>query len=324
MTKIRWGLIGCGDVARKRVAQAILDEPRSELTAVCRRTESKLNEFCSEFSVQHAFTSSDQLIQDADVDAVYISTPVQFHSAQCVAAARAGKHVLVEKPMAMSVAQCRTMIDECRASNVRLGVAYYRRFYAMVHRMKQLLDQGKIGKPLAVSAVTATPMDMSSDQDGYWRAIPELSGGGALMDVGSHRIDLFLDLFGPVQEVHAFCRTIAADYSVEDTSLLQMSFASGVVGALQCHFGCQDPDEFVVTGTQGRLIARPLNGDRLEVETGEDSAVEVLPPPSNFCRPLIEDFVDAIVNQQEPTITGEMGMECNEVMERAYASAAPS
>jgi len=321
MDRIRWGLIGCGDVSRKRAAQAILDEPRSELVAACRRDEADLQKFCETFGIDRAYTNADQLLADADIDTVYIATPVREHKPQTLVAARSGKHVLIEKPMAMTVAECDEMIAACRAADVKLGVAYYRRFYPMVHRMQELLLNGAIGTPLAVSAVTATPLAMQPGEEGYWRVIPDAGGGGALMDIGSHRINIFLHLFGEIADVKALCETVAADYEAEDTALLLLKFQSGVTGTLQCHFGCDDPDEFAVMGTRGRLLARPLNGDELIVETGDERRIERHPPAENFCGPLVADFVSAILEDREPTVTGEEGRATNVVMERAYANA---
>jgi len=205
---------------------------------------------------------------------------------------------------------------------VKLGVAYYRRFYPLVHRIKELLDSGTIGSPLAVSAVTSTALAMNPSDDGYWRVIPEDGGGGALMDVGSHRINVFLHLFGEVKTVKALCETVAANYESDDTALLLLKFQSGIAGTLQCHFGPpNDPDEFVVTGTQGRLIARPLNGETLIIENAEGQTTETHRPAANLCDPLVSDFVSAIFENREPTVNGEEGRATNEVMERAYEDA---
>ena len=141
---IRWGIIGCGDVARKRVAGAIQSDPNSELVAVCRRDEAKLRAFADEFEVSVATTSADEVIASAAVDAVYIATPVNLHCPQAIAAAAAGKHVLVEKPMAMSTVDCDAMIAACAKADVRLGVAFYRPFYPIIHRMQELIQSGEI------------------------------------------------------------------------------------------------------------------------------------------------------------------------------------
>lgn len=315
----RWGIIGCGDVARKRVAGAIQQEPRSELVAVSRRNESRLIEFRDEFNVPQAFASVDDLIASPDIDAVYIATPVDLHRPQTIAAAKAGKHVLVEKPMAMSVAECDEMIAACVEHDVRLGVAFYRPFYPVVQRMRELIEAGDIGQVLSVSAVTSTPFAISSHEDGYWRVIPEQGGGGALMDIGSHRLDLFLQLFGPVNGIKAFCSTIAADYAADDAVTAVLQFESGILGSLQCFFGANtDPDEFAILGTTGRLVSRPLNGGDLVIERGAERVVETRPPHTNFNAPLIADFVTAILEHRPPAIPGEQGREVNRLMELAY------
>jgi len=319
---IRWGIIGCGDVAKKRVAGAIQNDPNSELVAVCRRDEVKLRDFATEFGVSMATTSADELIESSEIDAVYIATPVNLHCPQTIAAAAAGKHVLVEKPMAMSTTECDEMIAACTTAHVRLGVAYYRPFYPVVHRIQELLHAGEIGKVLSVSATTCTPFALATGEDGYWRVIPEAGGGGALMDIGSHRLDLFLRMFGPVADVKAQCGTVAANYQADDVATLALRFESGVHGVLHCCFGSTtDPDEFAVLGTEMRLVSRPLNGGELTIEHGSDQTVEQHPPASNFNSPLIADFSAAILESRPPLVSGEVGRDVNSVMEQAYASA---
>lgn len=332
MSTINWGLVGCGDVARKRVAQAICAEPRSRLLAASRRSPEQLRQFCETFAVERSYTDAGELWADPDIDAVYIATPVHEHLPQTLAAARAGKHVLVEKPMAMTAAECDAMIAACRAAGVRLGIAYYRRFYPLVHRIQALIRTGTIGTPMAVAAVTSTSLPPHASevaaavvQEPCWRVIPSQGGGGALMDIGSHRLNLFLHLFGPARQVKACTAAMAADFEVDDTAVLLVQFESGVVGTLQCHFRSgPDPDELTIMGSHGRLVARPLNGDQLIIETGQDRRVEVHPPASNFNAPLIADFVSAVLDRREPTVNGEEGKLTNEVMERAYADGAPA
>jgi predicted dehydrogenase len=322
---IRWGIIGCGDVAKKRVAAAIQRDNSSELIAVCRRDETKLAEFQAEFNVPRAYVTAEELMQAPDIDAVYIATPVSLHKPQTLFAADQGKHVLVEKPMAMSTQECDEMIDACRSKNVRLGVAYYRQFYPVVARMLQLIEQGEIGQVLSVSAVTSTPFAIDASEDGYWRVIPELGGGGALMDIGSHRLDLFVSMFGPVSQIKAVCGTVAANYNADDSTLAILRFESGIHGSLQCYFGSDvDPDEFTVLGTKGRLVSRPLNGGELRIERANETAVEQHPPNSNFNLPLITDFVQSINSGGQPKVSGEQGRAVNRLMELAYTDSRPS
>lgn len=318
---VRWAIIGCGNVAKKRVAAAIQNDPHSELVAVCRRDESKLRQFSEEFNVAIATTVADELIQSAEIDAVYIATPVNLHRPQTIAAAEAGKHVLVEKPMAMSVVECDEMISACAQADVRLGVAYYRPFYPVIRRMQELIDGGEIGRVLSVSATTCTPFSIDPSEDGYWRVIPESGGGGALMDIGSHRLDLFLRMFGPVADVKAQCGTVAADYQADDVSTLAIRFESGIHGVLHCCFGpSTDPDEFTVLGTKGRIVSCPLNGGGLVIEHGVERVTEQHPPASNYTSPLIADFTSAILQSRSPIVDGASGREVNRLMELAYLS----
>src|SRR5262245_15164277 len=321
--QVHWGILGCGDIVRKRVARAILDEPRSRLRAVCRRDPNKLRDFCQALGVERSYTQDAELLADPAIDAVYIATPVHLHLPQTLAAAAAGKHVLVEKPMARTVAECDAMIASCRERGVRLGVAYYRRFYPIVQRMKELIASGEIGRPLAVRAATAIPFGLGPGDEGYWRVVPAAGGGGALMDIGSHRIDLFLDLFGDALDVRAACDTVAGSYEVEDSASVVLRFRGGVYGVLQCHFGSAVAlDEFVVLGTDGKLTADPLNGRNLVVQRGQMSRTEVHPPPANLHAPLVADFVEAVEQGRAPRVRGEEGRRTNEIMERAYRDAA--
>lgn len=320
---LRWGLLGCGDIARKRLARALIDSPRSCLLAACRRDEAKLRDFCQAFAIERGYRQERELLADSDVDAVYVATPVAQHLPQTLAAAAAGKHVLVEKPMARTVAECDAMIASCRERGVRLGVAYYRRFYPIVHRMKEIVASGEIGRPLAVRAATAIPFGLGPGDEGYWRVVPAEGGGGALMDIGSHRLDLFLDLFGDALDVRAACDTVAGSYEVEDSASVVLRFRGGVHGVLQCHFGSAVAlDEFVVLGTDGKLTADPLNGRNLVVQRGQMSRTEVHPSPANLHAPLVADFVEAVEQGRAPRVRGEEGRRTNEIMERAYRDAA--
>ncbi len=320
---IRWGIIGCGDVVWKRVAAAIQNDPHSELIALCRRNPEKLAEFCSKFGVDRGSTDANDLINAPDIDALYIATPVHLHQPQTIAAAQAGKHVLVEKPMGLSTAECDEMIAACQDADVRLGVAFYRPFYPVIQRISEIVANGTIGSVLSVSAITSTPCAMRPDEDGYWRVIPGEGGGGALMDVGSHRLELFLRMFGPIKDVKAFCGTVAVDYESENVASLVLQFESGIQGSLQCFFGTDtDQDEFAVLGTKGRLTTRPLADGSLLIERKTEREIEQHPVLANLNAPLIADFVAAILEQRQPMVTGEHGREVNRIMELAYQDAA--
>ncbi|MCD0458342.1 Gfo/Idh/MocA family protein [Roseiconus lacunae] len=314
---IRWGLIGCGDIAEKRVADAIIRDSNSQLLVACRRDEEKLVRFAERYGVEHWTTSAEELIAREDVDAVYIATPVEMHAPQTASAAAAGKHVLVEKPMAMDSTQCQLMVDLCQQAGVQLGVAYYRRFYPVVARVKELIRSGVLGRPLSILATTGNPNRFPKDD---WRVVRSQGGGGPLMDIGSHRLDLFLDLFGEVVDVKAMCAR-SPDYEAEDMATLLVEFKAGQHGVLQCYFGTVDtPDRLEVIGTDGRVTIEDLNEGSLLAVTSEGETRECHPPHENFHAPLIADFTAAVLRQTEPAVPGHVGLATNDIIEAAYAS----
>lgn len=314
---VRWGLLGCGDIASKRVADAIASDANSKLVAACRRTESLLTEFGKRFGIDHLTTSAADLIARNDIDAIYIATPVHQHCEQTIAAAAAGKHVLVEKPMALDPAECERMIAACSAAGVRLGVAYYRRFYPVVNRIAELIADGTLGRPLSILATTGNSNRFPSDD---WRVVASLGGGGPVMDIGSHRLDLFLHLLGDVRRVQSSCAA-SPDFEAEDAATVLVDFENGAQGVLQCYFGTVDtPDRLEVIGTEGRATTEDLNAGDLTLFTSGSSLTEAHPPHENLHAPLIRDFADAIRSGREPRVTGEIGKATNSIIAGVYAS----
>lgn len=319
---VRWAIIGCGDIANKRVAPAINREPRSELVAVVRRNEAQSQEFARRHGVPQALTSFAHAITLEDANAFYIATPVYLHAPQTIAAAEAGKHVLVEKPMALSSEECNRMIDACRQNGVKLGVAYYRRFYEIYRLNRELILAGKLGDIQLARVLVSGWFGMPPEEDGYWRVDPKQGGGGPLQDIGSHRLDLLLDLFGFVSSVTARIGTSVLDIPVEDHAHVVLQFASGVEASLTCSWNiAAGRDEWEVFGTKGTFSASPLNGRDVMIEIGGRSERREVPVDENIHYPLIEDFVTAIVDNREPTVTGEQGRDVTRVIEAAYESA---
>src|SRR3974390_3445722 len=194
--KIRWGLVGCGEISRKRVVAAIQSAMDSELRACIRKDSSRLEEFQSRYRIANGYRSYVGFLADDEIDAVYIATPVVLHCQQTVQAAEHGKHVLCEKPMAMNVSECRKMIEACRRNGVRLGVAYYRRFYPAVMKIRELIQNEVLGMPILARTPLVEHAESADCRPLVWRFLPEAGGGGLLMDMASHRLDVLAMLFG--------------------------------------------------------------------------------------------------------------------------------
>lgn len=319
--EVAWGLAGCGDIAEKRVVKAIQASVQGSLVGCTRRDPQRLAEFQFRHSIPKGYADYREMLSDSELAAVYLATPVWLHGSQTIEAAEAGKHVLCEKPMAMNPLECRRMIDACRGNGVKLGVAYYRRFYPVVLKMRELLRQGAIGRPILVRSTLVEHARLNEGGHPGWRFVRNQGGGGLLMDMGSHRLDVLAMLFGFPESVSALTDTRVCPVEVEDTGSLLIRFAGGI-HAMVFASHCVEPprDDFEILGTRGCLRAAPLNEDRLEL-TGAGVTTFSAPKAENVHQPLIEDFNGAIVEDRPPAVPGEAAMTASLLLEAAYRSA---
>ncbi len=299
MSTVNWVVAGIGDIARRRVLPAILAEPRSALYGLVTRDKAKAEDYPG----AKVWSTFEEALHDSAVDAVYIALPVAMHADAVVAALRADKHVLCEKPMAMSDAQAGTMVAEAQASGRLLGVSYYRRLYPKLVRAKQLITAGAIGQPLLAEANCHSRLPAA---ERGWLLDPAMAGGGPLYDIASHRIDAMNFLFGKAERVCGMLSNVVYQIGVEDSATVVMKFRGGVHGVVDVRWNSRvASDQFRVIGSEGELELDPLNGPELRVG-GE---VEMLPTHANVHYPLIVNFVDAVVSNSPAAIAcpGEQG-----------------
>ena len=285
---LRWLLVGIGDIATKRVLPAILAEPRSQLVGIVTRTLAKAERYAVP-----SWTDLDAALAQSAADAVYISTPVFLHAPQTIAALRAGKHALCEKPMALSYAEALGMQQAAVETGCTLGVSYYRRLYPKVARAKELMESGAIGRPVFAAA---TAHDWFYPADGFrdWLIDPARAGGGALYDVGSHRIDLMNYLFGQPMRVSGHVSTLIHPIQVDDNATVIIEHATGVRSLVDVRRHSHVArDEFRIRGTEGELDLTPLNGPELVHPRG----AEHIPTHANLHYPCVENFVSAILDK---------------------------
>ncbi len=322
MKPLSWGLIGCGDIARKRVAPALRDLDSCELVAVARRRPELADSFAREFGARKHFQSWRELLTDREVDAVYLATPVYLHAEQAVAAAEAGKHVLCEKPMAMNVAECDRIIAAARAHQVKLGVAYYRYFYRIVIRARELIQSGEIGSPVIAQVNAFEYFNPDADDPRAWLLKRAQSGGGPMFDFGCHRIEVLTHLLGPITKVKAQTANVIFDREVEDTAVAAFRFAGGAAAVLTVtHAAAEAQDTLDIFGTSGSIHIPKLNGGELRVIANGDERREDLPLETNLHAPLISDFVDAVINDRDPAVPGETGRMVASIEEEIFSAA---
>ena len=319
MTKVRWGLIGCGDIAQKRVAPALRDLALSEFVAVSRAQSDLAESFAKQFGAKRWFADWRDMVRDKEVDAIYIATPVQLHAPQAVAAAEAGKHVLCEKPMALNVAECDEMIAASKANNVKLGIAYYRHFYPVVGRIKEVLESDEIGSPVVVQINAFEWFNPRPKDSRSWLIKKEVAGGGPMFDFGCHRIEVLLNIFGGISEIKALITNVLFDREVEDTATALFQFELGLCGTLTVSHAAREPQDTIdVFGSRGSIHVPVLNDGQMRVLSENGERTELHPPAANFHLPLIEDFNSAILEDREPAVGGETGKQVAIIEEQIY------
>lgn len=292
---VNWLVVGVGDIAKKRVIPAILAEPRSRLYGVVTRDARKADAYPG----TAAWATLDAALQDDTIDAVYLSSPVVMHAEQAIAALRAGKHVLCEKPVAMNYDEAEQMAAAGLASGKLFGVSYYRRLYPKLIRAKELIAQGAIGQPLLAEANYHGWLE---SEERAWLRDPAMSGGGPLYDVGSHRIDAMNFLFGKPQRATGLLSNALHAMPVEDSATVMMEYDGGIHGIVDVRWNSRvTRDQFRVIGTEGEIDLDPLNGPELRVA----GRVEMLPTHANVHYPLVENFVAAVLDGAPLACTGE-------------------
>jgi predicted dehydrogenase len=320
MKKVGWGLIGCGDIARRRVAPALRDLENCELVAVSRADAARAEAFAAEFGARRWHADWRELITDPEVEAVYVATPVRLHAEQAVAAAEAGKHVLCEKPMALSAAECERMNAAAEACGVRLGVAYYRRFYPVVERVGEILRSGEIGAPVVAQMNAFERFEPGPEHPRRWLLDKRQSGGGPMFDFGCHRVEVLLNLFGDVSKVRGLFSNVLFEREVEDTASALLRFERGPQAVLTVTHAAREPqDTLEVFGSEGSVRVDVLNDGRLKVRTRGGVREETHAPHTNLHQPLVDDFARAVVEGRPPRVDGRTGQKVSEILELIYA-----
>lgn len=319
MKKLRWGIIGYGDIVVKRVGPALRTLENCEVIAISRQNVNLLEASAKEVGAKRWYANWEELLQDDEIDAVYIATPVSLHAEQAIAAAKAKKHILCEKPMAMNIEECDKMIQAAKENNVYLNIAYYRHFYPVISRIKEIIKSGEIGKVVLGQINAFEWFDRKLGEPRYWLLNKSISGGGPMMDFGIHRIEVLINLLGPVKNTIGFNSNIFFNREVEDTSSAFFEFENGSRAILTaCHAIFEKKDTLDIYGTKGSIHVPILNENKMSVISSEGSRTENPLFDSNIHLPLIEAFANAVLSGKSVPVDGETGREINRIIEDIY------
>ncbi|MBC7785770.1 MAG: Gfo/Idh/MocA family oxidoreductase [Burkholderiales bacterium] len=295
MNQVRWGIIGCGDVCEKKSGPALYKTAGSVLLSVMRRDAAKAADFAKRHGVARSSDDASAIIDDPEIDIVYIATPPGTHCDYALRVAAAGKHCYVEKPMARNGVEAARMVDAFASAGRKLFVAYYRRRLPVFLRARQLLEDGAIGKLTGICHRHTSPAHRRTDG---WRVDAEQSGGGIFMDLASHVFDVLDYITGPFSDVAGHAANIASDYAVEDTVSVAWRNPAGVVGSSHWNFASDVADERIeLLGTEGSIMWRAFGTPILRLTRGTSVQEFNEPYPEHVHQPLVQTIVDELLGR---------------------------
>ncbi|MFC2114270.1 Gfo/Idh/MocA family protein [Bacteroidota bacterium] len=317
---IRWGIIGCGNVTEVKSGPAFQKASYSELVAVMRRDASKAQDYARRHGVRRAYSNADDLINDPEIDAIYVATPPDKHAFYAIKAMTAAKAVYVEKPMARTYEECLMMIKVSIETKTPLFTAYYRRSLPYYLNIKGMIDDKIIGDVRRVDLKLMHPpkqQDYSKDNL-PWRVKPEISGGGYFYDLASHQLDVLDFYFGSVKKQMSYAENRLGLYPAEDFVRTELQYESGLEVTGEWNFGAHE-DEFtdktIIHGTKGRIVFSFFNGAPITLRKGIWRKRYHIRNPENIQLPHIQNIVDELRGKGKCPADNTSSARTNQLME---------
>lgn len=316
---IRWGIIGCGDVTEKKSGPAFNKVADSSLIAVMRRDGVKAKDYAERHGVPKWYDDANALINDPEVNAIYVATPPKYHEEYAVAAMNAGKPVYVEKPMATNLAACMRMQEVAESTGIKLCVAHYRRALPMFLKIKSLLEEKIIGsiRTVRLSMLQPDQSSIIANTGNNWRVDPDIAGAGLFFDLAPHQLDLIHYFFGAAKESFGIATNQAGLYKAEDVVAGVMRLENNILFTGQWCYTVADgmrEDIVEINGSKGK-ISFPVFGFDIIVETGADRKVFHFDPPEHIQQPMIEKVVQYFLGAAENPCSAADAILSMEVMD---------
>ncbi len=295
MKEIKWGFIGCGEVTEKKSGPAFSTIEGSQVVAVMSRSEQKARSYAERNHIRKWYTDPQSVIDDPDVNAIYIATPPSSHATYAIMAMRAGKPVYVEKPLASSYEDCVRINRISEQTGVPCFVAYYRRYLPYFKKVRQIVDEGTLGKIINVQIRFSVPprdLDYSAPTQLPWRLQPDIAGGGYFYDLAPHQLDILQEMFGVIIRAHGYCANRAHLYDAEDTISAVFMFQNGLPGSGSwCFVGHESAREdcIEIIGEKGMASFSVFNYEPIRVVTSAGEEHITVPNPPYVQLPIITE-----------------------------------
>ena len=336
--KIKWGVIGCGGIADRRTLPGMMLAGNAELCAVMDADKAAAERIAKKYGAAHAFDNIDDLLSIEEIQAVYIASPVFCHKEQCFAAAKAKKHILLEKPMGITVSEAEEIANVCSKEGVKLGVGFMMRFHSYHQKMRTLIAGGRLGEIVSARAQLTC---WYPEMENCWRQDSALSGGGAMMDMGIHCIDLIRYVTGlEIAEVCGMTGNQIFKYNAEDAGAAVFRLENGALCYVDANFNIPDAAakcKLEFYGTKGSIFAEGTisqeEGGRIEVLCVDDAGGYDAAQNRSEIKPLaidvrfgnmytkeIEAFGKAVSGEGEIPVTAEDAILSQRAVEAVYES----
>lgn len=298
MKILKWGFIGCGEVCELKSGPAFSEVEGSSVVAVMSRSAQKARSYAERHGIPRWYTDAQELIDDSEVNAVYVATPPSSHATFAIMAMKAGKPVYVEKPLASSYEDCIRVNRVSAQTGVPCFVAYYRRYLPYFQRVKQYVEQGTIGKVVNVQVRFAWPpreLDYAHPENLPWRLQPDIAGGGYFYDLAPHQLDLLQGMFGVILEARGISANRGGLYAAEDSVCAVFKFENGLPGSGSWSFVAHESarvDRVLIIGTEGSLSFSVFNYEPITVHTSAGTEHIDVPNPQYVQFPLIKNVCE--------------------------------
>ncbi|MFT3912322.1 MAG: Gfo/Idh/MocA family oxidoreductase [Ferruginibacter sp.] len=322
MKKIKWGIIGCGDVTELKSGPAFNKVNNSELIAVMRRHAVKAADYAARHHVPKWYDDAQKLINDPDVNAIYIATPPSSHKQYTIAAITAGKPVYVEKPMALNAAEALEMASLAAQKKIKLCIAHYRREQPKFKKIKELIDAGAIGDIRFCRLQFLRP-SLSTDalklEKTSWRVNPAVSGGGLFHDLAPHQLDLVLYFFGAVKHASGIAGNQAGIYQAADIVTGNILFDSGIVFDGLWSFAAapgEGADTCEIIGSKGKISFAVFDHTGFSLTINSKKELFSFDPLEHVQQPLIQKVVEYFLNEAANPSSGDDAVKLMSVMDR--------
>ena len=300
MKQINWGFIGCGEVTEKKSGPAFNEVPGSHIVAVMSRNAEKARSYADRHNVPRWYTDPQALIDDPEVNAVYIATPPSSHATYAIMAMHSGKPVYVEKPLAASYDDCARINHVSQVTGIPCFVAYYRRYLPYFEKIREMLTIGQIGKPVNVQIRFSCPPreeDFNDPENRPWRILPDIAGGGYFYDLAPHQLDLLQHYFGVIIKAHGYSSNRGGLYDAEDTVSACFRFENGLPGSGSwCFVGHESAreDRIEIIGDKGMLSFSVFDYQPIELINSKGKQLIDIENPEYIQKPLIEEVVKTL------------------------------